>query len=100
MSRIEAVNSTAQQDARIARQVGAFKASVQQRRQELRDARAAQERAVAQKAAETKRIQAQLASRRQMLSSIRGQISRMRAAEAAQQRRLEATVRSRLADQP
>jgi peptidoglycan DL-endopeptidase CwlO len=100
LNRIETVNSTAQQDARIARQVSTFKASIQQRRQQLRDARAAQERAVAQKAAERQRIQAQLASRRRMLSSIRGQISRMRAAEAAQQRRLAASVRSRLADEP
>jgi peptidoglycan hydrolase CwlO-like protein len=43
LNRIEAVNSTAQQDGRIARQVSAFKASVQQRRQRLRHARAAQE---------------------------------------------------------
>jgi cell wall-associated NlpC family hydrolase len=99
LTRMEAVNSTAQQDARITRQVGAFKASVQQRSQRLRQARTAQEQAVAQKAAERQRIQTQLASRRQMLSSIRGQISRMRAAEVVQQRRLEASARSRLADQ-
>ena len=100
LTRIEAANSTAQQDARITRQVSTFKASVQQRRQRLRNARAAQEQAVAQKAAERQRIETQLASRRQMLSSIRGEISRMRAAEALQQRQLEATARARLAEQP
>jgi cell wall-associated NlpC family hydrolase len=97
LNRIEAVNSTSQQDASIVRQVTSFKAAIKRHRIELRDAHAAQQRIVGQKAAQKQRIESQLASRRQLLSSIRGEIARIRAAEEAQQRRLAAAASSRLA---
>jgi len=96
LSRIEAVNSTSQQDASIVQQVGSFKAAIQRHRTALRQAHSEQQTVVAQKAAQKQRIQSQLASRRQLLSSIKGQIARIRAAEAAQQRQLAAAARSRL----
>jgi len=97
LNRIEAVNSTSQQDASIVQQVTSFKAAIQRQRTELRRAHSAQQTIVAQKAAQKQRIEAQLASRRQLLSSIKGQIAQMRAVEAAQQRQLAAEARSRLA---
>jgi cell wall-associated NlpC family hydrolase len=97
LSRIEAVNSTSQQDASIVQQVVSFKATVQRNQAELRRAHSEQQTIVAQKAAQKQRIESQLASRRQLLSSIKGQISRMRAAEAAQQRQLAAAAQARLA---
>jgi peptidoglycan DL-endopeptidase CwlO len=96
LSRIEAVNSTSQQDASIVQQVTSFKTAVQRHQTELRRAHSEQQTIVAQKAAQKQRIQSQLASRRQLLSSIKGQIARMRAAEAAQQRQLAAAARARL----
>jgi len=96
LSRIEAVNSTSQQDASIVQQVTSFKAAIQRHRTALRQAHSEQQTVVAQKAAQKQRIQSQLASRRQLLSSIKGQIARIRAAEAAQQRQLAAAARSRL----
>jgi cell wall-associated NlpC family hydrolase len=96
LDRVEAVNSTSRQDASIVQQVTSFKAAIQRHRAELRNARAEQQRVVAEKAAQKQRIESQLATRRQLLSSIRGEISRMRAAEAAQQRQLEAAARARL----
>jgi cell wall-associated NlpC family hydrolase len=96
LNKIETINSTSRQDASIVEQVSSFRAAVQRHRQELRDAQAAQERVVAQKAAQRQKIESQLASRRQLLSSIKGEIQRIRAAEAAQQRQLAATARSRL----
>ena len=96
LNRIEAVNSTSQQDASIVQQVTSFKAAVQAHRTELRRAHSEQQTIVAQKAAQKQRIESQLASRRQLLSSIKGQIERIRAAEAAQQRQLAAAARSRL----
>jgi len=96
LNRIEAVNSTSQQDASIVQQVTSFKAAVQRHRTELRRAHSEQQTIVAQKAAQKQRIESQLASRRQLLSSIKGQIERIRAAEAAQQRQLAAAARSRL----
>jgi peptidoglycan DL-endopeptidase CwlO len=97
LTRIEAVNSTSQQDASIVQQVTSFKAAVQRHQTELRRAHSEQQTIVAQKAAQKQRIESQLASRRQLLSSIKGQIAHIRAAEAAQQRQLAAAARSRLA---
>jgi cell wall-associated NlpC family hydrolase len=97
LDRVEAINSTSSQDASIVQQVTSFKAAIQRNRVELRNARAEQQRVVAEKAAQKQRIQSQLAARRQLLSSIRGEIARIRAAEVAQQRQLEAAARARLA---
>jgi peptidoglycan DL-endopeptidase CwlO len=96
LNRLEAVNSTSQQDASIVQQVASFKAAVQQHRAELAKAHSEQQTVVAQKAAQKQRIQSQLASRRQLLSSIKGEIQRIKAAEAVQQRQLEAAAQSRL----
>jgi peptidoglycan DL-endopeptidase CwlO len=97
LNRIEAVNSTSQQDASIVRQVTSFKAAIKKNRIALRNAHAQQQRIVAQKAAQKRHIESQLASRRQLLSSIRSEISRIRAAEQAQQRQLAAAAQARLA---
>jgi cell wall-associated NlpC family hydrolase len=97
LNRIEAVNSTSQQDASIVQQVASFKAAVQRHRTELKRAHAEQRSIVAEKAAQKRHIEAQLASRRQLLSSIKGEIERIKAAEAAQQRQLAAAAQSRLA---
>jgi len=96
LNRLEAVNSTSQQDASIVQQVASFKAAVQQHRAELSKAHSEQQTVVAQKAAQKQRIQSQLASRRQLLSSIKGEIQRMKTAEVAQQRQFEAAAQSRL----
>ena len=99
LNRIEAVNSTSQQDASIVRQVLSAKAAIQRHRTELHAAHVEQQQVVARKAAQKQRIESQLATRRQLLSSIRGEIARMKAAEAAQQRQLEAAAQARLAGQ-
>jgi cell wall-associated NlpC family hydrolase len=100
LNRIEAVNSTSQQDASIVQQVTSFKAAIQRHRIELQKAHSEQQTVVAQKAAQRQRIQSQLASRRQLLSSIKSEITRIRAAEAVQQRQLEAAARARLSSTP
>jgi cell wall-associated NlpC family hydrolase len=96
LSRIEAVNSTSQQDASIVRQVTSFKAVIQRNRIALRKAHSEQQTVVGQKAAQKRRIESKLASRRHLLSSIKGEIARMRAAEVVQQRQLAAAARARL----
>jgi cell wall-associated NlpC family hydrolase len=96
LNKIETINSTARQDTSIVGQVTSFKQAVKRHRVELRDAQAAQQRVVEEKAAQRQRIESQLASRRQLLSSIKSEITRIRAAEAVQQRQLEAAARSRL----
>jgi cell wall-associated NlpC family hydrolase len=96
LNRIEAFNSSSQQDASIVEQVTSFKSAIKRNRIALRDAYAEQQDIVAQKAAQKQRIESQLASRRQLLSSIRGEIARIRAAEAAEQRHLQAAAQARL----
>jgi peptidoglycan DL-endopeptidase CwlO len=100
LNRVEAINSSARQDASIVRQVSGYKAAVQRHRSELRTAHARQQDVVAQKAAQKDKIESQLAARRQMLSSIRSEIGRMKAAQEAQQRRLAASAQARLAQEP
>jgi cell wall-associated NlpC family hydrolase len=100
LNRVEAINSTARQDASIVRQVSEYKVAVQRHRSELRTAHARQQDVVAQKAAQKQEIESRLATRRQMLSSIRSEIARMKAAEEAQQRRLAASAQARLVQDP
>ena len=100
LNRVETINSTSSQDANIVRQVRSTKHAIQQHELELRDAHAAQQHIVAQKAAQRQHIESQLAQRRSLLSSIHGEIQRIKAAEAAQQRQLQAEARARIATQP
>jgi cell wall-associated NlpC family hydrolase len=100
LNRVETINSTSRQDARIVREVGAFKKAVERHRIELAKAHTEQQQVVAEKAAQRQHIEAQLAQRRQLLSSIRGEIERIKAAEAAQQRQLAAAAHARIADAP
>ena len=99
LNRVEAINSTSNQDANIVQQVAESRRQIQQHQIELRDARTSQQRIVAQKAAQRQQIESQLASRRQLLSSIKGEIARIKAAEEAQQRRLAAAAQVRAAGQ-
>jgi len=99
LNRVETVNSTSSQDANIVRQVRSSKVAIQHHELQLRDAHAAQQQIVAQKAAQRQHIQSQLAARRSLLSSIRGEIEHLKAAEAAQQRQLQAAAQARIANQ-
>lgn len=97
LNRVEAINSTSNQDANIVRQVASSRRQIQRRQVELRDAHGAQQRIVQQKAAQRQHIESRLAARRQLLSSIKGEIARIKAAEEAQQRRLAAAAQTRVA---
>ncbi len=99
MNRVEAINSTSSQDARIVGEVKSFKHAVEQHRLELAKAHDTQRQIVAQRAAQRQQIESQLATRRQLLSSIRGEIAQMKAAEAAQQRQLAAAAHARIANE-
>jgi peptidoglycan DL-endopeptidase CwlO len=99
LNRVEAINSTSNQDANIVEQVRSSKLAIQHHEVELRNAHEEQQQVVAQKAAQRQHIESQLATRRQLLSSIRGEIQRMKAAEAVQQRQLAAAAQARIAGQ-
>ena len=97
LNRVDTVNRVSEQDARLVRELRAFRAEVRRREKELERAREEQARVVDERAARRADIEGQLAERRRLLESIKGEIARIRAAEAARQRRLEAQARRRLA---
>jgi cell wall-associated NlpC family hydrolase len=99
INRLDTVNRVSHQDTRVLRQVIQFRALVREHEIELKHARAAQARLVAERAAERRSIQSQLADRHRMLSSIRSEIERIQAAERAQQAALARAAQARLAEQ-
>jgi peptidoglycan DL-endopeptidase CwlO len=96
LDRVDTVNRLSAQDARIVEEVRAFRAEIKQREEELKRARAEQERIVAERAAHRESIESQLAERKQLLDSIRSEIERLKREEAARQQRLEEAARQRL----
>jgi cell wall-associated NlpC family hydrolase len=75
--------------------VSQFKTEVVRRQHRLTDARAEQQRIVAQRAAQKASISQQLSERRQLVSSIRSEIVRMKAEEARRQAELARQARAR-----
>ncbi len=100
LSRVDTVNRVSEQDARIIREIEAFRAEIKRREAELEEARARQAQLVEERAARRAEIEAQLAERQRLLTSIKNQIARIQAAEAARQRRLEEQARERLSQSP
>jgi cell wall-associated NlpC family hydrolase len=100
LNRVETINSTSRQDARIVRDVAAAKIAIQRHRIQLQHARSEQQRVVAERQAQRQHIEAQIAERRQLLSSIRGEIARMKQQEAVRQLQLAREARARYLGQP
>lgn len=96
INRVDTIDRVSEQDARIIREVRAFRTEVRRREAELKRARAEQERVVAERAARRAVIQDQLAERKRLLASIKDEIADIQAAEAARQERLQAQAEERL----
>jgi peptidoglycan DL-endopeptidase CwlO len=96
VSRVDAINRVSEQDARIVREVNAFRNEVKRHEAELKRAAAEQERVVSDLSARKASIQSRLAERRQLLSSIKDEIAEIEAAEAREQDRLQAQAEQRL----
>jgi cell wall-associated NlpC family hydrolase len=95
LDRADAVERVSEQDARIVREVRAFRTEVKRREAELRRARAQQADLVAQRAAHRGQIEAQLAERERLLSSVRDEIARIQAAERRRQEQLAQEAENR-----
>jgi cell wall-associated NlpC family hydrolase len=100
LDRVDAVSRVSEEDARIAREVRAFRAEIKRRKRELARARVEQARVVAERAARRRLIERQLAERQRLLAQVKDEIARLQAAEAERQRRLQEQARERLASQP
>ncbi len=100
LTRIDTANRVSAQDSHVIGEVTSFKALVKRERLQLRQARASQERIVAERRAHKASIQAQLRQRQALLASIKGQIAQLQAREHARQLALASAARSRLDSQP
>jgi peptidoglycan DL-endopeptidase CwlO len=97
LNRLDAVERVSDQDARVLREVKAFKAEVKSRKLRLERARKEQASIVAERAGQRSSIEGQLRERQRMLSSIKDQIAELEAAEARRQAQLERQARARFA---
>jgi cell wall-associated NlpC family hydrolase len=96
LDRIDAVERVSKEDARIVREVRAFRAEVKRRERQLAAQRAQQADLVAQRAARRDEIEARMAQREQLLAQVRDEIERIQAAERRQQAQLAAAAQERV----
>lgn len=99
LTRLDTVEQVSHQDARVLREVKAFRAEVKNRKARLEQARREQARNVAERAAQKQAVESQLARRQAMLASVKDEIAQLQAAEQLRQRRLVAEAKARLATQ-
>jgi peptidoglycan DL-endopeptidase CwlO len=96
LSRMDTVRRVSAQDARVVRDLRAFKVEVRRREAELERARATQGALVEELEAKRREIEAQIAERKSLLASIRTEIARIEAEERARQERAAAQARERI----
>ena len=99
LGRLDMVQRVGDQDAKVLGDVKQFRKEIDQRREKLKAARAAQARVVAQRASQKQSIQNRLAERQRMLAGIQSEIRQLQAEEARRQARIVAEARARLAAQ-
>ena len=97
INRLDTVERVSDQDAQVLEQVTSFRDQVRLHERQLRQAHAAQERVVAQRAAQRNAVEAKLRQRQALLASIQNEIRQIQARERARQAELERQARERLA---
>jgi cell wall-associated NlpC family hydrolase len=97
LTRIDTVDRVSSLDTKVVQEVRAFRAATKRHARLLREERLAQQKVVAERAAQKQAIQSQLGRERALRASIQGEIARLQAAERAQQLLLARQARARLA---
>jgi cell wall-associated NlpC family hydrolase len=97
INRLETVDRVSSLDTQVVHEVHRFKEATKTHAQLLAQARVAQVRVVAERAAQKQAVMSQLAERQRLLSSIKGEIARIQAAELARQAQLARSARARIA---
>ena len=95
VTRLDAIQRVANQDAAILNAVKRYRKEVETRRAQLKQARENQARVVSDRAAQRSSIESKLAERQQLLSSVKGEIARLQAEEQRRQAVLAAQARAR-----
>lgn len=99
ITRLDASNRVAEQDAAIARRAGLLRLQVTARQGALIADRKRAAELVAETASRRSAIESSLSDRQRLLASVQGEITRMQAAERARQLQIAARVRERLTRQ-
>ena len=99
LTRVDAANRVARQDARVLREVRQFRATVERHKAKLARAHASQEQVVAERNARKSEIAGALAERESLVASIRDEIARLEEEERQRQLELERQARERLLEQ-
>jgi cell wall-associated NlpC family hydrolase len=99
ITRLEAIDRVSSQDGALLDQVKRYRAEVEARRTELKDAREEQSRLVAEKAAQQDAIEGRLAERQRMYESAKQEIDRLIAEQRRREAELARQARARLAAQ-
>jgi peptidoglycan DL-endopeptidase CwlO len=99
LSRIDTVSRVSDEDSQVLGEVKRFRAAVARQAVVLRNARAAQERVVAQRAALKAQIEQGVHEHEQLYSSIQSEIVRLQAEEARRQAELRRQLAARLVQQ-
>ncbi|HSP73238.1 MAG TPA: NlpC/P60 family protein [Gaiellaceae bacterium] len=97
LNRLEAVDRVSGLDTKVIEEVTTFREATKRHAVLLRQARIAQERVVAQRAALKRSVESQLSRERALRASIQGEIARLQAAEAQRQLLLARQARARIA---
>jgi cell wall-associated NlpC family hydrolase len=97
LNRLEAVDRVSGLDTKVIREVTTFREATKRHAVLLKQARIAQERVVAQRAALKRSVESQLSRERALRASIQGEIARLQAAEAQRQLLLARQARARIA---
>ena len=97
INRMDSAKSVTALDTRILSQVKTFRTAVKRHGTLLAQARAAQARVVAERAAAKQSIESKIGEQDRLLASIKGQIAQMIAADAARQLQMAREAQARLA---
>ena len=95
LNRIDAAKRVSRQDTHVLREVRSFRKEIETRQRNLKDARSAQAKLVAQRAASKRAIDSQLAEANRLYDSIKGEIVKLKQEEARRQAVLAAQARAR-----
>jgi cell wall-associated NlpC family hydrolase len=95
LNRIDAAKRVNRQDSVVLHQVRGFRKEVERRQVELRAARIAQTKLVAERAAQKRTIEGQLEEQNRLYASIKDEIAKLKAEEARRQALLAAQARAR-----
>jgi peptidoglycan DL-endopeptidase CwlO len=96
VSQLDTADRVSSLDTRVLGELRTFKAAVKKHERELANAKAAQQRLVAERAEQRRSIEGKLGERKRLLSSIRTEIARLEAAERARQAQLAREAQARL----